>query len=249
MIDAHLLMDVGNSAIKVIYADRLEQQTIMRFVHGEYHIIELLGAVFRQRAFSRLSLASVYQSELTHAIVNWCRHNSIDCYQAVTATSHDGLKNGYVRPETLGVDRWLAMLAAWQMRRRDFFIVSCGTALTFDAVNASGEHLGGAIMPGPLLMMQALSEHTSALEMPQKTSTDRFMLADNTQEGILFGTENASIGFVEQMLGVAGMNLSNGLFFGGCANIFKRHYGLQVQVDDLLIFRGLLMAAGGQDQS
>ncbi|RMF13073.1 MAG: type III pantothenate kinase [Gammaproteobacteria bacterium] len=68
-----------------------------------------------------------------------------------------GLKVAYSRPDTLGVDRWLAMAGGWQCYRgQAYAVVDAGTAITFDVVAADGEHLGGWIAPGVRLLTQAV---------------------------------------------------------------------------------------------
>ncbi|AKS43175.1 type III pantothenate kinase [Wenzhouxiangella marina] len=48
----------------------------------------------------------------------------------------------------LGTDRWLALQWPWQQSRAPFCLIDCGTAVTIDAVDARGRHLGGWIMAG-----------------------------------------------------------------------------------------------------
>lgn len=59
-----------------------------------------------------------------------------------------GVKNGYLNPEKLGVDRWLALLAAAGICAGDCLVIDAGSAITLDLLRADGQHLGGAILPG-----------------------------------------------------------------------------------------------------
>lgn len=77
---------------------------------------------------------------------------------------HD-LVNGYVRPDDLGVDRWLGLIAARaEHPQRSLIVVSAGTALTVDALAADGRHLGGVIAPGLTAMRQGLLEAAPGLK-------------------------------------------------------------------------------------
>lgn len=67
---------------------------------------------------------------------------------ARSAAQRDGLRVAYAEPQRLGVDRFLMMLALWRERRGAFCVAAAGTALTFDAVDADGRHLGGLIAAG-----------------------------------------------------------------------------------------------------
>ncbi|NUO73492.1 MAG: type III pantothenate kinase, partial [Frateuria sp.] len=69
-----------------------------------------------------------------------------------TPASACGVRNAYPEPARLGVDRFLAMVAAHAAGAGDCVLVGVGTALTLDALAADGQHLGGLIAPGPRLM-------------------------------------------------------------------------------------------------
>lgn len=67
-----------------------------------------------------------------------------------------GLRNAYADPSRLGVDRWLALLGAWHRMRGACVVADAGTALTVDALDASGQHLGGIIAAGLQASEQAV---------------------------------------------------------------------------------------------
>ncbi|MBT8434670.1 MAG: type III pantothenate kinase [Gammaproteobacteria bacterium] len=59
-----------------------------------------------------------------------------------------GVTNAYREPERLGIDRWMALLAASELVHGDVVIIDAGSAMTLDLLRADGKHLGGAILPG-----------------------------------------------------------------------------------------------------
>jgi type III pantothenate kinase len=64
----------------------------------------------------------------------------------------------------VGVDRWLAMIgAARRARGSAFAVVTCGTALAIDLVDAGGRHRGGYVVPGVARMREALFARTGSL--------------------------------------------------------------------------------------
>lgn len=72
-----------------------------------------------------------------------------------------GVRNGYEEHLRLGLDRWLALVGAYQLSAgSNCLILDLGTAVTSDFVAASGEHLGGYICPGVPLMRSQLRTHT-----------------------------------------------------------------------------------------
>lgn len=72
-----------------------------------------------------------------------------------------GVRCGYDDPGRLGVDRWVAVLAAHRRAGGAACVVSAGTAVTFDLVDRTGQHRGGLILPGARLFAVALDRHTS----------------------------------------------------------------------------------------
>ena len=62
---------------------------------------------------------------------------------------YKSLINSYKEPNLLGSDRWLAMIASYEINQnKGFIVVDIGTAITIDVVDNSGLHLGGVIFPG-----------------------------------------------------------------------------------------------------
>jgi type III pantothenate kinase len=81
---------------------------------------------------------------------------------AVSSPALGGVINGYRTPESLGVDRWLAILAArkrWPMQ--DLLVVDSGSAATLDIVSEAGVHHGGYIVPGLRLQLESLARGTA----------------------------------------------------------------------------------------
>ncbi|MCB2428321.1 type III pantothenate kinase [Methylophaga pinxianii] len=98
-----------------------------------------------------------------------------------------GVTNAYEQPETLGVDRWLAIVAGRQHARQVTCIIDCGTAITVDIVTEKGQHQGGLIVPGLSLMKQMLTDNTDALSNVAQESEFN-LLATNTHSAVQAGT-------------------------------------------------------------
>jgi len=93
---------------------------------------------------------------------------------AVVETSCAGVTNAYSDPSRMGVDRWLAMLAAYNQVRGSCCVVDCGSAITVDIVAADGRHEGGYIVPGLNMQRATLG-----------SSTGRIILSDSPDWGSL----------------------------------------------------------------
>ncbi len=80
---------------------------------------------------------------------------------ATSAAATACVVNGYEVPASLGVDRWMAILAAYGDCEAACCIVDAGTAITLDVVAEVGRHEGGYIVPGMALQRLKLEESTS----------------------------------------------------------------------------------------
>jgi type III pantothenate kinase len=117
---------------------------------------------------------------------------------AVSQLMAAGVINGYERPEQLGVDRWLAILAGFARAKRATVIVDCGSAVTLDLVSARGEHLGGYIGPGLTLMRRALLGNIEKVKITDATT--RLMLSPgrNTEAAVTAAQSAMLVGLVKQ---------------------------------------------------
>ncbi len=79
---------------------------------------------------------------------------------AVSSQTLAGVTNCYKEPSRLGVDRWLALVAAWNDVRSSVLVIDAGTALTVDVANDRGLHMGGYIAPGLETMRESLATDT-----------------------------------------------------------------------------------------
>lgn len=73
------------------------------------------------------------------------------------------LKNRYRDPSQVGQDRLVNALAVHRRFKGPAIIVDFGTATTFDVLSSKGEYLGGLIVPGVEISLQALSERAALL--------------------------------------------------------------------------------------
>lgn len=107
-----------------------------------------------------------------------------------------GVRNAYAEPQRLGVDRFLAMVAARTGGMAPCVLAGVGTALTLDALAADGRHLGGLIAPGPQLMQQALLGATAQVRPAGAGSVVE--AADNTADAVVSGCWLAAAALVER---------------------------------------------------
>jgi len=109
-----------------------------------------------------------------------------------------GVTCGYRAPETLGVDRWLSLLAAYNDAKKNCWILSCGTTITLDFVDASGMHAGGYIVPGFRLMQHALESRIPKL-VADVEQLGGMLPGRDTSEAINHGLLAMVVGFVARI--------------------------------------------------
>lgn len=109
-----------------------------------------------------------------------------------------GVRNAYAEPGRLGVDRFLGMVAARAEGLSPCVLAGVGTALTLDALDAHGRHLGGLIAPGPQLMQQALLGATARVLVDRPGEV--LDVADNTPDAVASGCWQAAAALVERFV-------------------------------------------------
>ncbi|WP_126536659.1 type III pantothenate kinase [Aerosticca soli] len=194
-----LLLDLGNTRLKWALQDDAARDWLARGTAAwEAGMEGVLAEAWRGRpAVSQVLGASVVdvgrEAQIARCVTqifgrtpSWVR----------TPATAGGVRNGYAEPARLGVDRFLAMLAAHADALGDCILVGVGTALTLDALTAGGEHLGGLIAPGPQLMQRSLLGATARVR-PQ--GPGRVVeAADNTADAVTSGCWLAAAALVER---------------------------------------------------
>jgi type III pantothenate kinase len=131
-------------------------------------------------------------------------HCSCDVRFARSERSGWGVSNGYTQPRRMGVDRWVAMVGAWAEVQAACLVVDAGTAVTLDALDDNGRHLGGQIIAGVGTMADALACATSDIPKVKpatgRPATDLGMFAHNTAAAVREGAQNAVTGAVDRAI-------------------------------------------------
>lgn len=183
-----LTVDIGNSRIK--WAQWQAGVIIARGVTG--YEVEKIADVFTT-LFSSLQKPSdifavcVAGDEVCQALSEWVRrHWSLEVDYFRTQKRFKEIINAYTEPENHGADRWAAVIAC----RRHFpdtaaCVISAGTAITFDFINKSGQHLGGYILPSLLTMYKALMADTANVKSELNTQyKNKKTIPDNTNDAV-----------------------------------------------------------------
>ena len=216
------LFDLGNSRLKG--APWCEGRI------GDVFGVDHAGGDFHRGWAARLPLqidtafvASVATPELTAALLDALTERCARISLARTQRTCAGVRIAYAQVDRLGVDRFLALLAAHARAAAPWLVVGVGTALTIDLLDAGGAHRGGRIAPSPTLMREAL--HARAPHLPASGGEYAEFAAD-TAAGLASGCEGAALALIARsrdaatkQLGVVPRVLLHG---GGAAALLAR---------------------------
>jgi type III pantothenate kinase len=187
------LLDLGNTRLKY---RRTAATNANALAHGEPRFLDDLAAALGPAApGERAWLASVADPVLTEAVLERLAHVGYDAQRVRVRPEALGVRIAYAEPARLGVDRFLALLAAHARKDGPWLLVSVGSALTVDLLAIDGAHAGGLIAPSPSHMREALAERFPALSIDGGELGD---WAADPGDAVASGAMAAAAGLVER---------------------------------------------------
>jgi type III pantothenate kinase len=246
-----LALDVGNTRLKWAHYDLavpgaklLDQgavflENIDKLAEGDWSSIgppsKILGCIVAGDAIKR---RVVEQLELWEVAPNW----------VISSAQEAGVTNGYDHPARLGADRWVAIIGARQRLlaqglAKPCIVVMVGTAVTVEAIDASGKFLGGIILPGHGIMLRALESGTAGLHVPTGEVCD---FPTNTSDALTSGGTFAIAGAVQRMVDNVTRHCGQApvcIMTGGAGWKMAPSMSVEVELVESLIFDGLLEIA------
>ena len=224
------LFDLGNTRLKWT---QLQPDGRLAVVHALAHdsdgFADALHAALPAHAGSAC-LASVASPERTAQVIEILTGHFRGISLARSVAQFAGVRIAYADPSRLGVDRFLAMLAARAQGEGPWLIAGVGTALTIDLLDSDGLHRGGRIGPSPQTMRAAL--HRAAPHLPEEGGDYREFAID-TGDALASGCEGAALGLIERSLAQAELILGKRpslLLHGGGAAPLAMHLPQAIQM-------------------
>lgn len=249
-----LCLDVGNSHIFGGLFDDQELKLTFRKPTRHNTSSDELGLFFRsvlrengfnQDDISDVALCSVVPQLVYSISASVQKYFDIQPF-ILKAGVKTGLKILYRNPLEVGADRIAGAIAGTQMYPgEDLLIIDLGTATTVEAIRAGREYMGGVIMPGLSLSMQALDQGTSRLSSVEILRPDS-CLGQTTAASIQSGLYHGHLGALREVCAgltreVFAGKAPRAIATGGFAHLF-RDAGLFVEIVPDLVLRGLLTA-------
>ena len=252
-----LALDIGNTRLKWAAYDAARPgatllaqgaeflENIDRLADGPWDALappaSMLGCVVAGEGVKRRVQEQMEQMAAWDIAPNWVVASEVEA----------GLSNGYDFPTRLGADRWIAMIGAYhrmlaQGPARPMVVVMVGTAVTVEAIDASGRFLGGLILPGHGIMLRALESGTAGLHVP--TGEVR-QFPTNTSDALTSGGTYAIAGAVERMVQHVRQHCAaepKCIMTGGAGWKMAPSMNVPFELVDSLIFDGLLEIASAR---
>lgn len=200
-----------------------------------------------------LELYHINISEISGAIIS-CVVPSLlpvisDAVKKITGrlpkTVGPGLKTGLNihmdNPRQLGSDLVVSAVAGISEYGVPLIIIDMGTATTISVIDKDRNYIGGAILPGVHLAMDALSSNAAQLYNVNLEAPSRIIGRNTTecmQSGIIFGNAaciDGMIDRIEEELGYSATVIAT----GGMRHIIIPYCRHKIIIDDTMLLKGL----------
>lgn len=188
----YLLLDAGNSRLKWAW---VENNVLSAVSAAHYRDLSALGEDWRQHGTEHTDIIGcAVCGEEKKALV--ADQLTLPVTWKPSTAQNMGIRNHYRNPAEHGADRWFNVLGCRQFTQNACVVVSCGTAVTVDALTNDNHYLGGTILPGFHLMKEALALNTANLNVP---SGKVYPFPTTTANAIASGMMDAVCGAVMMM--------------------------------------------------
>ena len=247
-----LVVDVGNTQTHfgLFAADGHEVEQHWRFATVRDSTSDELGAAL----LNLLALRGLGFADIDRSIVSSTVPQLLDQWTTM-ATRYLGhemlvvgpaIKTGMPiridNPREVGADRLVNAVAAYDRVHDTCVVVDFGTAITYDAVSAAGEYLGGIITPGAEISIDALYERAAKLpkvELAAPRSLIGKSTVDAIRSGIVYGFAGQVEGIVRRLREELGASTTV-IATGGLAQVLVPFIEETIdEVDDMLTLTGL----------
>jgi type III pantothenate kinase len=236
-----VLFDYGNSRLKWAISNNGIRDS--GSVDGRYpenlpaHLGKILDKIEPPR---QVWISSVAGDSATEALQAWLRRKwSLDGHLIIVGAEAHGVINSYEQPETLGSDRWAALIGVRHRYSQPASIVDCGTAVTIDFLNENRFH-GGVILPGLDTSRKSLVTNTAQLQFNESETVTS--IATSTSAAIESGTLLGLAGAIEYIVGLQQRDTGQApriYLTGGNAERIRPHLGVACETIDDLVLQGI----------
>ena len=244
-----LAVDIGNTHVCVGSLDGLETKNMYR-LQTNIGRTEAEYAVLMHQLITLTGMGNVrYEGAILSSVVPQLTGVLYNAVKIVTGCEPivvgRGVKTGLnIRiddPSSLGADMVVGAVAALHKYKPPMILIDMGTATTVSVIDAKGCFLGGAILTGVHLSLNALNSGTSQLPKIDLHNPGK-VIGSNTEEcmksGAVYGTACMIDGMIDRMEAELGEKTTV-IATGGLGPVIMPHCTHEILLEDELLMLGL----------
>lgn len=236
-----LLVDIGNTCINWVLTEDIAMLAETQIQYAD-NIDALLSAWQGIAKPQAVVIAHVTKTEQTEILVKFVQRRWSGSAITIAKTRDHayGVHIAYANAQQLGVDRWLALLAINHFYALPAMVVDCGTAMTIDVLATGGVHKGGLIVPGLMMMQQALLQGTHRLEAADVVAQTHLGVSTSSciVNGILFSLVGMIEKVYQQVVSQEGLDYTL-ILTGGGGQLIYEHITINALLEPTIVLRGL----------
>jgi type III pantothenate kinase len=233
-----LCIDAGNSRVKWRLTD--SGKMLAQGAQLTSEVVEGKNIDFSDiKSLHEVRIASVAGEKIVEQLQQQMHQQfSVPVRLAAVSATLGELSCAYEDPQTLGIDRWLAIAAAHQQYQEPLMVIDAGSAITIDIVGPGGQHVGGYIAPGLRLMHDALWDNTSDVRVVGSGAEQLWLPGKNTQQAVNKGCLLAAVSTIESLASQFPVRI---VITGGDAKILMQAISLNAESHSNLVLDGMLL--------
>jgi len=239
-----LAVDVGNTQILIALYEDANITDHWRLATNAERTSDEYAVLIRQFIGDDIDIDGIAISSVVPRATTALRAMSTKYFKLDPVIVEPGTKTGMPilidNPREVGADRIVNAIGAYDIYGGPSVVIDFGTATTLDAVSQRGEYLGGAILPGIEISMDALfarADRLARVELVEPRSVIGKSTTEALQSGAIYGFAAQVDGICRRMLDELGD--STVVATGGLSGLIARFSETIQHVDPWLTLHGL----------
>lgn len=252
------VIDIGNSHTVIGLYDHEELKGHWRIKSDKHQtpdeIAIQFNALFAMADIGHLSISGIIISSVVPSLeaawLNCCTKHFSHNLKTPPFVVNDknlqdiiSIKTDY--PGEVGADRLVNAVAAWTQYRTHLIVIDFGTAITFDCVTDKCEYIGGTILPGIAISLEALSNRAAKLPHIDISTGPAAVIGKNTVDAMKSGILNGYGAMIDGLVRILGEEMCGSdqkitiLATGGMAGLIIPYCNQVTLIDQMLTLKGL----------
>lgn len=252
------VIDVGNSHTVVGVFENNTLKAQWRIASERHRTPDEIAvqftSLFMMAGISKDSISGIILSSVVPSLeaawVNCCnKHFSSGLKKPPFVVNHESINEligvDIDYPKEVGADRLVNSIAGWYQCKTDLIVIDFGTAITFDCVTRDCNYIGGTILPGVAISLEALSSRAAKLPHIDISTKPQHAIGKNTEDAMKSGILHGYGAMIDGLITILSKEINtdgqdvNTIATGGMANIVIPYSGKVSVIDQLLTLKGL----------